>query len=239
MADAALSAIERIDGEPSPVAWRRRKELRRPEILIAARQLIEEEGAAGVTMARIAKAAGVSEATVYNYFSNKQDLVNQVLRDWAQPFIDQLTAELAPLTEFRPRLVLIAIRFLRSMEQTPKLHRVYYQEIRWSDYRGSEIHRLNLRFVQSITDTIRDGIASGEVEPGTDPALFRDMLFGGLEHVAQRTLLADRPLQIEQEAARYIDLMLMGARPRTETPQMANELRRLAALIDRLERATD
>ncbi|RYY44302.1 MAG: TetR/AcrR family transcriptional regulator [Sphingomonadales bacterium] len=218
-----------------PVAWRRRKDRRAPEILERARALIEEEGAADVSMARIAKAAGVSEATVYNYFENKQDLVNQVLRAWAQPFIDTLTAELAPLTELRSRLVLIAIRYLRSMEQTPRLHRVFYTEIRWANYRGSEIHKLNNRFVRSIMDTIGHGIVQGELDGATDPAMFRDMLFGGLEHIAQRTLFAGRTLDIEAEAARYVDLMLLGAKPRTAT-DMTSELRRLSALVDRLER---
>ena len=131
--------------------------------------------------------------------------------------------------------MLIAIRYLRSMEQTPRLHRVFYTEIRRSDYRGLEMHKLNNRFVRSIIDTIRDGIASGEIEPLTDPAMFRDMLFGGLEHIAQRTLFAGRSLDIEQEAARYIDLMLRGATPRAGKA-MPGELGRLEALIDRLKR---
>lgn len=217
------------------VAWRRRKDRRAPEILERARALIEEEGAADVSMARIAKAAGVSEATVYNYFENKEDLVNQVLRAWAQPFIDTLTAELAPLTELRSRLVLIAVRYLRSMEQTPRLHRVFYTQIRWANYRGSEMHKLNNRFVRSVMDTIHNGIVQGELEETIDPAMFRDMLFGGLEHIAQRTLFVGRTLDIETEATRFVDLMLLGARPRSIT-DMPSELRRLSDLVDRLEK---
>lgn len=221
--------------EGSVVAWRRRKDQRRPEILAAARALIEAQGASGVSIARIAAEAGVSEATVYNYFPGKQALVDEVLREWAMPFIEQLTTELRSIVELRSRLVLIATRFLRSTEQTPKLHRVYYSEIRWQDYRGSEIHRLNARFTQSFVETIKGGIEAGEIEPGTDPAMFRDMLFGGLEHIAQRTLLAGRSLNIEEAAARYVDLMLMGARPRAVGTDLANEIRRLAAVVDRLD----
>jgi len=220
----------------APVAWRRRKDFRQPEILAAARALIEEEGAAHVSVARIAKAAGVSEATVYKYFENKQDLLNQVLSEWATPFIERLTAELAPLAELRPRLVLIAIRYLRSLEETPRLHRVYFQELRWSDYRGSAIHQLNRRFVQGVMTTIEDGIRSGELRPDIDPRTFRDMLFGGLEHIGMRTSLAGRPLDVEQEAARYVDLMLQGALARPGERSVSAELGRLSGLIDRMER---
>lgn len=223
------------DAAEPTVAWRRRKDFRQPEILAAARALIEEEGAADVSVARIAKAAGVSEATIYKYFQNKQDLVNQVLHEWATPFIDRMTAELAPLVELRPRLVLVAIRYLRSLEETPRLHRVFFQELRWSDYRGSAIHKLNHRFVQDVMATIERGIRGGELRPDLDPRAFRDMLFGGLEHIGMRTSLAGRPIDVEQEAARYVDMMLQGGLVRTAERDIPSELGRFSALIDRME----
>ena len=84
------------------VAWRRRKDHRPQEILAAARRLIEEEGAAATSMARIAKLAGVSEATVYKYYESKQDLVNQVLTEWAQPFVERLASELRHISGLQP-----------------------------------------------------------------------------------------------------------------------------------------
>lgn len=229
---------ETKDGEPA-VAWRRRKDFRQPELLAAARTLIEEEGAANVSVARIARAAGVSEATVYKYFENKQDLINQVLSDWATPFIERLTAELAPIIELRPRLVLVAIRYLRSLEETPRLHRVFFQELRWSEYRGSAIHQLNHRFVKGVMSTIEEGMRSGELRPDLDPRAFRDMLFGGLEHIGMRTSLAGRPIDVETEAGRYVDMMLQGALARPAQRTMPAELTRLATLIDRMEKRLD
>jgi AcrR family transcriptional regulator len=225
----------KAEGEPA-VAWRRRKDFRQPEILAAARALIEEEGAANVSVARIARAAGISEATIYKYFENRQDLLNRVLSDWATPFIERLTAELAPLVELRPRLVLVAIRYLRSMEETPRLHKVFFGELRWSNYRGSAIHTLNRRFVAGVMSTIEDGIRSGELRPDLDPRAFRDMLFGGLEHIGMRTSLAGRPFDVEQEAGRYVDMMLQGSLSRPVERSMPSELSRLSKLIDRMEK---
>jgi len=71
-------------------AWRRRKEDRPVEIMAAARELLEARGLSGVSMAKIAERAKVSEALVYRYFDSKQTLVNQVLNEWAQPFILRL-----------------------------------------------------------------------------------------------------------------------------------------------------
>lgn len=221
------------------VAWRRRKDHRQTEILEAARKLIEEEGAAATSMMRIATAAGVSEATVYKYFESKQDLVNQVLHDWAMPFITRLAAELDHVTGLRSRLVLIAIRFLRSFGETPKLHRVFFQEVRWSNYRGSPIHKLSQRFADSLMSTIDEGIRSGEIRADADPALLRDMLFGGLEHIGMRTNLAGRAVDVEAVASQAVDTMLMGALVRPAGRDMPGELDRLAALVDRLEKKVE
>lgn len=56
---------------------------RRKTIILAAFQLFCEKGIENVTMAEIAKAAGVGEATIYRYFENKTFLVLQAfVRLW-------------------------------------------------------------------------------------------------------------------------------------------------------------
>ena len=224
----------------SPVAWRRRKDARAPEIMVAARQLIEKHGAANTSMSRIAKAAGISEATVYKYFQSKEALLNQVLEAWAMPFIERLLGELEQVRGVRSRLILIAIRFLRSLDETPKLHRVFFQELRWSNYRASPLHKMNHKFSNTVVMTVKDGIQSGELRGDINPAMFRDMLFGGLEHIGIRTSFAGRAIDVEPEAARYVDMMLDGSLARETERATSNELTRLSALIDRLEtRVTD
>jgi AcrR family transcriptional regulator len=52
----------------------RKKEQTRLRITDAARQLFAERGFDGVTVAEIARAAEVSEATVFNYFPTKEEL---------------------------------------------------------------------------------------------------------------------------------------------------------------------
>lgn len=215
--------------------WKRRKDFRQPEILAAARLLMEAEGAAGVTISKIAAKARVSEATIYKYFNGKQDVINQVLIDWAGPNVAKLKAELAQIKELRSRLVIVAIRFLRSMEETPSIHRVFFQEIRWSEYKLT-LHDLNRDYVKTVTGSIEDGIKSGEIRPEVDPKSFRDMLFGGLEHMAMRTSFSGKPVDIETAAANYVDMMLQGAVPRSGSnrPQ-EEECRRFSALIDLME----
>lgn len=223
-----------LDGET--LAWRRRKDHRPQEILSAARQLVEEEGAAATSMARIAKLAGVSEATVYKYYESKQDLINQVLAEWALPFVSRLDQELQYVKGLRPQLSLIADRFLRSMEETPKFHRVFYQELRWSDYKGSELHRINHTFAQTVVTAVQRAIADGEVRSNLNPIIIRDMLFGGLEHIALRTSFIGKKIDIDKEVTSYIDILMSGISiPKQENPNQ-DDLGRLATLVDRMEK---
>jgi len=205
-----------IDSEV--LSWRRRKDQRPQEILQAARHLLEEQGASATSMAQIAKLCGVSEATLYKYYENKQDLINQVLADWATPFIEDLLSELPTLDGTRAKLVCIAVSFLQSNMQTPRLHKVFYQELRWSDYRGSILHRLNHRFANSVVQIVEAARAAGELRADLEPTMVRDMLFGGLEHIAMRTSFAGRTIDIDAAAAAYVDLMIAGMACRASAP---------------------
>lgn len=67
---------------------------KRHAILQAAQRLITRLGFEGVSVAKIAKAAGVSPATLYIYFDNKEDMINQLYietkREMAQFILEGL-----------------------------------------------------------------------------------------------------------------------------------------------------
>jgi TetR/AcrR family transcriptional regulator, fatty acid metabolism regulator protein len=216
-------------------AWVRRAEHRPTEILASARALLEQEGYAAVSVAQIAERAGVSEATVYKYFKNKQDLMNQVLQAWARPFVDYVKREVVLRHDLRSKLTLVGTRFLRSLEETPRLHQIVFQELRWNDYYGSPLHRTNQEFAHVIVEIVRDAIRGGEITQQTDPVRVRDMLFGGLEHIALRTIFVGRPIDIEVEANALVSMILDGITP--QAAPGAIETDDVVQLVDRLQRA--
>jgi AcrR family transcriptional regulator len=56
--------------------------LRKQQILAAALNIFSEKGFAQATTAEIARAAGVAEGTIYNYFHSKRELFISVIRDF-------------------------------------------------------------------------------------------------------------------------------------------------------------
>lgn len=67
--------------------WERRKDARPKELLAAALDLFVERGFASTRLEDVAKRAGVSKGTLYLYFTNKEELFKEVVRDSIVPFI--------------------------------------------------------------------------------------------------------------------------------------------------------
>jgi TetR/AcrR family tetracycline transcriptional repressor len=64
---------------PSPNATKRKsRDLSRDKLIVAALKLIDERGAAAVTMRALADAVGVTPMALYNHFSSKRDLLAAV-----------------------------------------------------------------------------------------------------------------------------------------------------------------
>jgi AcrR family transcriptional regulator len=68
--------------------WRRRKKARPEELITAALQLFAEQGFAKTSLKDVGKKAGVSKATVYLYFKNKEDLLLAAVQKSVVPILD-------------------------------------------------------------------------------------------------------------------------------------------------------
>ena len=104
MTDAAIPP-------PLPGLRERKKQRTRQLIAETARRLFAERGFDRVTVAEIARAADVSEQTVFNYFPTKEDLVYWQLGD----FEERLLAALRDRPEGEPALTAFR-RFLLSRQ---------------------------------------------------------------------------------------------------------------------------
>ena len=71
-------------------------EARQGQILMGAAQVFSEKGFHKATTKQIAKAAGVSEGTIYNYFDNKRDLLMRMLKFIGIQTFETLLQDQAP-----------------------------------------------------------------------------------------------------------------------------------------------
>jgi AcrR family transcriptional regulator len=113
----------------SPVGLRERKKQQTRQLIFdAARRLFEAKGFDRVTVAEIARAADVSEVTVFNYFSTKEDLFYGGMQFFEEELIEAVrsrpTGEPA-LKAFRRRLLAGADRLAAKQSAEAILKAAY------------------------------------------------------------------------------------------------------------------
>ena len=75
-------------------------EARKSQLLTTSKQMIVGDGLQRFTMEGLARAAGVSSPLVYNYFSSRQELLQNLLELEYRAFTDKLTAEVGAAEQF-------------------------------------------------------------------------------------------------------------------------------------------
>ena len=211
-APAAEAAI--ASGAPRPRREglpRRRKAARRSEILAAARDCFSARPYDETSISEIAAAAGCVEGTIYTYFRNKRELFDAVLAD----FFDRLVADVEPritlIHATRDRIRFLIERHLRIALDDPGLGALVVREARSPGaYFGSKLHALNRRYSRFLLETLEDGVRRGELRPDIDPAMARDLVFGGLEHWTFNERGRRRSFDPTAVADRLVGLLLDG-----------------------------
>jgi len=101
----------------------REKQARRESILVAARELLHQKGINGASMNQIAKKAELGVATLYSYFTNKEDLFLVLQQEGLDLLREQISEALEGISDPKIRLKTIAFSFL---EFSQKRKNYYY-----------------------------------------------------------------------------------------------------------------
>ncbi|WP_396899881.1 TetR/AcrR family transcriptional regulator [Mycolicibacterium sp.] len=170
----------------------RRTEVAADRILDAADELFTRQDAATVGMHEIASAAGCSRATLYRYFENREALYTAYVHREARRLYDELTLQVADVTDPTERLIEGVLTGLRAVRESPALSSWFATAsppIGGEMAEHSEVIRALVEgFVRSLGDGPADAdvgrqarwlvrvMVSMLVFPGTDEADERAML---------------------------------------------------------------
>jgi AcrR family transcriptional regulator len=108
---------------PSKERRERDKTAVRERIVLSARHLLETEGAAGVTMRRVAEAMDYTAPVVYQHFANKDDLLGELVRQGYSELVARLEAAQGD-TDPDARLSAVAAEYLRFAAENEHLFEV-------------------------------------------------------------------------------------------------------------------
>lgn len=233
---------------------RTRLEQRESDIMAAATRLFADEGFHGTSTRKIAAAAGVSEGTLFHYFSTKNVLLLAILDDFYALLIETAQEGIQEVMGTRERLLLLAKNHLRALMDNQalmmRLIQVYLSvDVNYyRDYKNSPIHELNYRYTRIFDNVIREGMERGYIKADLELPVVRDLFFGGLEY-GMRTLMARK--YTADRIATYVEAIVeplwqsmqsgeseSSSPASSADPRLAEACSRLEAIATRLEKAS-
>ncbi len=97
--DSTILQHHEHNDSAADLRWQRRKESRPSEIIEAAFDLFAEKGFSATKMDEIARKAGISKGSLYNYFKSKEAIFEAIVTEDIIPIIDQVEGAMATSQE--------------------------------------------------------------------------------------------------------------------------------------------
>jgi AcrR family transcriptional regulator len=198
--DALKPAVVRTPAPSRRAMGRPRSEKTRKAILKAAFRLLKAEGFDGVSSQQIATEAGVSTATLYRWWKNKQAILLDAYLETTRELLPygRRGTPLARLRSYTMRIAeflksedgRVFLRLLVAIQDNPALRRAFYENV------------FLPRRVEGCA-VVQEAITAGELPDTVVPDLMIDMLIGPqiLPALLGRELSAD-------SAGRIFDFVL-------------------------------
>ncbi len=209
--------------------WRRRKDLRRPEILAAAMDVFAARGFAAARLDEVASRAGVTKGTLYLYFESKEALFKAIVQEQLLPRLAAADERSRAYTGSMATLLLEVINMVADavigtrLGLIPKL--VIADANNFPELARFYVNEVIARGMGVFTHILERGITQGEFRK-IDLAVAAPVCIGPLLLLAiWKNVLephAKRKVDRDQYIAAYTDIVLRGLlAPGVEMPWKA------------------
>jgi AcrR family transcriptional regulator len=186
------------------------EEFRRETMLKAARHVVARRGLAGASMQSIAEEAGVAKGTLYLYFKDREDLIEQAVGSVLDELVRLVRDELRPGRPLRE-----ALRgLLRTQFEFFEAHRDFlrvYAELRAPEGAACERRWRRpqfARFLELLKGFLAEAARRGEMK-AFDPGRVAFFVAEGLTSIVKRQL-DERGRKGAEEAEWIVELLLDG-----------------------------
>jgi AcrR family transcriptional regulator len=186
-----------------------RSERRVREILDVARQVFSDNGYENATTLDIARQAGISEATVFSYFTSKRDLCMQVIKGWYDEISLVLEQEVPLVVGTRAQLHFVVHKHLVTlMQDGTGMCKLVLSEGRSADAEfAGLIAELKRRYTAPLMKVLAAAQRAGEIRQDMPLPLLRDMVYGSMEHVLWDTMVNRNKPDIETTARQLTEML--------------------------------
>ena len=182
---------------------------KRRRIITSAIKIIGEKGFQNATIAEIARDAGVGDATIYEYFKSKEDMLLKIPVEITKELIPQINEHMMGIKGAFNKLRKYIWWYINFLERNPGYGSIVLLELKTSKaYISTEAYQSARSFYQILLDIIKEGQEEGLIKKDINIYLARSMCVGAIEHITIRWLLKDRKYSPTQYADELADLLI-------------------------------
>jgi len=186
------------------------EEFRRETMLKTARHVVARRGLAGASMQAIADEAGVAKGTLYLYFQDRDDLIEQAIGSVLDELMQAVRDELRPGRPLREALRGLVRTEFEFFDTHREFLRVY-AELRAPEGTACERRWRRpqfARFLELLKAFLADAMRRGEMKP-FDPGRVAFFVAEGLSSIMKRQL-DERGRKGAEDAEWIVELLLDG-----------------------------
>jgi TetR/AcrR family fatty acid metabolism transcriptional regulator len=183
------------------------------DIINAAMEVLANQGYYDATISDIAEKAGVADATIYEHFKNKEDLLFSIP--------EEKMKEVLSLADLHLQGIKGAVNKIRKFVW-------FYLWIFESNINWASVVLLNLKtnrkfvstpgykmfqdLVRTLIDIVEEGKSEGSIRKEIDPFVFRSVLLGAIEHITIRWLILNKPEKLVSYADDITELLIQAVK---------------------------
>ncbi len=184
----------------------------------ATRELISRQGFDATTIRQIADRAGVGLATLFEYATDKRDLLFLACNDDLAALTDRAFADAEHQGPLQGRLTVVFRHLFIFYAQDRTLARDLLRELTFftEGRHSTRFQQIRGDLVSRVRGLVEEALEHGEISPSQSPAVVADVIFFVFAAEVRRWLAAETvgPEAGVQQLARLLDVVVLGLRPR-------------------------
>ncbi|MDP2918765.1 MAG: TetR/AcrR family transcriptional regulator [Dehalococcoidia bacterium] len=199
---------------------RKNTEIRKKQITDAVREIIARYGSENITIRRLSRAVGISEAAIYRHFKSKREILSFLVEDIEQTWMTEIEqSEIAT----HPALSAIDIVLRNRISTAEQRGGVSFQVIAEIISLGDK--KLNKqaaavvdRYIGALADLVASGIHDGEIKEDINPVAIATIIFGMIQGLVNNWALNNYNFNL---IVRYTPMWNMLHAAMQKTPELA------------------
>ncbi|MFA6299788.1 MAG: TetR/AcrR family transcriptional regulator [Nocardioides sp.] len=180
--------------------------------LPAAAELFADRGLDSTKIEDVAAATGIPKATLYYYFSGKEEILAFLLNDALLRVADEVAIAVQSHDTAAQRLTDVISAQLRVMADQPAVCRALVGDLGRAGRMPAIAEMINTAYYQPVEALLREGAADGTLLEQAHPEAVAMAIFGAVTISALSYLVTNQPLDEPRIARAVTDLILDGLR---------------------------